>query len=172
MGFFNGAYEAYVNGNINNEYQAKALRFINKEQSKTRCTCGKCDISFASISDYQKHICGMENKMTREEAAKKACVGEYGNTIVTALHNLGLLKFDEPKEVVRLCSKNQKYRCGNLRCGILLNWSKVSKIPVDHCHKTGKVRALLCIGCNTTLGHLEIEDERLKGLHEYIERHK
>lgn len=106
MGFFNGAYEAYVNGNINNEYQAEAeaLRLMNKEQSKMRCTCGKCDISFASISDYQKHICGMENKMTREEAAKKACVGEYGNTIVTALHNLGLLKFDEPKEVVRLCS--------------------------------------------------------------------
>lgn len=65
-----------------------------------RCTCCKCDISFASISDYQKHICGMEIKMTREEAAKKACVGEYGNTIVTALHNLGLLKFDEPKKEI------------------------------------------------------------------------
>jgi hypothetical protein len=27
---------------------------------------------------------------------------------------------------------------------------------LDHCHKTGKVRGILCMQCNTTLGKLEI----------------
>lgn len=75
-----------------------------------------------------------------------------------------------PEEKIEMALK-QEYKCANLRCKKHLGW-QVSRIAVDHCHKTGKVRALLCTGCNTTLGHLEIEDERLKGLHEYIERYK
>ena len=29
------------------------------------------------------------------------------------------------------------------------------RLAVDHCHKTGKVRKLLCSECNTSLGHYE-----------------
>jgi len=28
---------------------------------------------------------------------------------------------------------------------------------IDHCHATGKVRSLLCRGCNVQLGHLEMD---------------
>lgn len=33
--------------------------------------------------------------------------------------------------------------------------SLASKLCIDHNHSTGKVRALLCVGCNTSLGHYE-----------------
>lgn len=66
----------------------------------------------------------------------------------------------------------QEYKCANLKCRAHLDWSNITKIPVDHCHTTGKVRELLCSGCNTTLGLLERGGEKLEGLLEYIARHK
>lgn len=43
---------------------------------------------------------------------------------------------------------------------------------VDHCHKTGAVRELLCAKCNFLLGHAEDSIERLEQAKGYIMRHK
>jgi hypothetical protein len=45
---------------------------------------------------------------------------------------------------------------------------------VDHCHRSGKVRALLCLRCNTAVGKLETwtESGLLVHLQEYVERFK
>jgi hypothetical protein len=44
------------------------------------------------------------------------------------------------------------------------------RLHVDHCHKTGKVRGLLCPSCNTSMGKLEDDVCRLKRMIAYLER--
>lgn len=44
-------------------------------------------------------------------------------------------------------------------------------LVVDHCHETGKVRALLCPDCNTALGRFGDSTERLREAIAYLEAH-
>lgn len=41
----------------------------------------------------------------------------------------------------------------------------------DHCHRTGKVRGILCHGCNHALGAVEDSTKTLHALIEYVEAH-
>ena len=56
--------------------------------------------------------------------------------------------------------KEQAYRCKICRKVMSNEWAldkrkgrKRTEICVDHDHKTGKVRGLLCHSCNTVIGH-------------------
>ena len=52
-------------------------------------------------------------------------------------------------------------------CGI--HQEEINKsLRVDHCHKTNKVRGLLCHNCNVTLGLIKENIETLKKMIEYI----
>ena len=44
-------------------------------------------------------------------------------------------------------------------------------MAVDHCHKTGKIRALLCASCNKALGGFKDDPVLLRKAAEYIEKH-
>lgn len=43
-------------------------------------------------------------------------------------------------------------------------------VVIDHCHKTGRVRGMLCHGCNTGLGKLGDSVENLQRAIAYLER--
>ena len=45
------------------------------------------------------------------------------------------------------------------------------RLAVDHCHGTGKIRGLLCSGCNVSLGHLKDSPTILASALRYLAKH-
>lgn len=45
-------------------------------------------------------------------------------------------------------------------------------LSVDHCHKTGSIRGLLCNDCNITLGKVRDDEQTLLRLSKYLETHR
>ena len=62
----------------------------------------------------------------------------------------------------------------NNQCAICsLDFSNLKRKPdVDHCHKTGKVRALLCWNCNGGLGQYNDDPTLFRKAAEYLEKHQ
>lgn len=72
--------------------------------------------------------------------------------------------YDINLEEYREIEKSQNYKCK-----ICLQTNKHTRMfAVDHCHKTGKVRGLLCTNCNTAIGLFEENKDNLLRAIEYL----
>jgi hypothetical protein len=79
------------------------------------------------------------------------------NTNLRTKYGITLIQYNEMNKaqggVCALCSKPPKSR----------------NLDVDHCHKTGRVRGLLCPTCNSAiLGHIESKGITLEQLAAYL----
>lgn len=57
-------------------------------------------------------------------------------------------------------------------CAICQKPPGKTRLGVDHCHDTGKVRALLCTKCNTAIGQLQHDPDLAMKAALYLEKHK
>lgn len=73
------------------------------------------------------------------------------------------ITLDDAKE--RLAAQNGK-------CLICEKPISGRNVHVDHCHKTGRVRGLLCSGCNIGVGVLEKPNDWLARAMSYLESHQ
>ena len=68
------------------------------------------------------------------------------------------------KKDVMLAAQNNK-------CAICKDELVGKKLHVDHCHTTGKIRAILCHHCNTGLGLFKDSAELLAKAAKYLKKH-
>lgn len=71
--------------------------------------------------------------------------------------------FNDQNSVCAIC-KNSETRIGTNNA--------VMNLAVDHCHKTGKIRGLLCANCNTSLGGFKDDINLLQSAIRYLEANK
>lgn len=56
-------------------------------------------------------------------------------------------------------------------CGNPETAKRKTRLAIDHCHQTGKVRALLCSYCNQGIGHFFEDVARLQAAIDYLNSH-
>lgn len=56
------------------------------------------------------------------------------------------------------------------QCAICRKTNGAHRLAVDHCHATGRVRGLLCHGCNHVLGKMKDDPALLRAAAAYLER--
>lgn len=78
-----------------------------------------------------------------------------------------LKKYGIAYEQFRAMVKRQCNRCAV--CKRPPN-GRYRKLQVDHCHTTGKVRALLCVSCNSGLGHMRDDLKTARAAVRYLEK--
>lgn len=138
-------------------------------------TCKKCDMTLALTSEYfrvRPHDGRWENDCricTRKDRAVYAADyrTKHPQKVVDAklkcTYGLSLKEYDEKLEkqngVCAICFK----------VNVPTNKGAFERLSVDHDHKTGQVRDLLCRKCNMEVGVFEKNRDRLQ---RYIEKFK
>jgi hypothetical protein len=70
--------------------------------------------------------------------------------------------------------EKQKGACAICKCteqNVDVRTGKPYELAIDHCHKTGKVRALLCTFCNVGLGAFRDNPDLMHQAIKYVNQH-
>jgi hypothetical protein len=75
---------------------------------------------------------------------------------------------------ITLDDYNELFEIQNGECAVCGKHQSELKrrLYVDHCHKTGIIRGLLCHRCNSSIGLLFEDLEIIKGIFEYVKKFK
>lgn len=128
----------------------------NRYGSERRSYCKEC--GNAATRKYAQANKARRNERLREWRRKNPEAARAKDIRARLKRKYGLTPDD-----VEAMNEAQGGRC--LICGV------ETRLFVDHCHTTGRVRGLLCPSCNTFLGRVEANREILVRMAEYADGH-
>lgn len=115
--------------------------------------------------------CDLKRKKERYARNKGKWANQKRNFIFIGKSGLKIHKddyqkmHDKQQGLCALCGNKEKVKHNNSKS------VNMRKLAVDHCHKTGKIRELLCYDCNTSLGKFKDSIEILKSAIVYLKKH-
>jgi hypothetical protein len=133
----------------------RSVMFADKDTTNLKIENLKLSVLTTKIIGEDGRV---SSKMSREKQRQYSLKRYYG------------LSLNDYAEMYRLqngvcgickCQEVEKDRHGNVRV-----------LAVDHCHKTGSVRELLCYSCNSMLGQARDSVKVLLAGADYIRRHR
>jgi hypothetical protein len=133
---------------------SQRIALLIKDTSITFKICPKCkqemDISYFKKNNY--HLDGYDS-WCNPCINERICKEKYGITL------------KQKKEMII----NQNYKC--LSCGLDLRLLCPKGVCIDHDHVTGKIRGILCSGCNRSLGLMKENPDKIYKLYLYALNH-
>ncbi len=139
-----------MGGRCRDKEYHKKYYLKNREKEKARSAAYRLAHPEQTKASFAKYYA--KNRVRRN---KYRTISHLFNTYGLTLSNYIELKCEQ-KGLCKLC-------------GMINNgWA----LAVDHDHKTGKVRGLLCDNCNTGIGMLKDSPELLKKAINYLEENK
>lgn len=143
--------------------------FYKRKDGTLRSWCKICNRKFAK-DYYAKNpgLVGEKAKAWRESNADR--VKEYRAANRQKSYRQEVVrKYGVPADWFDLQMRKQKGRC--MGCKIDLSGTNKQDTPhVDHCHKSGKVRGILCNRCNSVVGLCEDSTSILQSLTRYLKK--
>lgn len=126
--------------------------------------CPRCSLKVPSdqIAGRTCISCKTEVRL-RMQKARKHSIEIYDQGLMTNKHYIYGMNLEQYIELLR----SQEHKCQ-----ICKRELPSKKNHIDHCHKTGIVRGILCISCNTGLGHFKDDPEMLRQAVLYLETSK
>ena len=73
---------------------------------------------------------------------------------------------------ISLTDYNRMFEEQGGRCKICDQEQPGKRLAVDHCHRTGKVRSLLCDPCNKAIGLFQDDPSRIESALNYVRIHE
>jgi translation initiation factor 2 beta subunit (eIF-2beta)/eIF-5 len=125
-----------------------ARRWRERNRDKERERLSK-RLSSPEYKEYQRKYREANRdkaKQTSSSWRNNAGSDNIKNSVLKSMYGITLDDYNK-------MSENQLHTCAICKePETAIRNGKKQKLAVDHCHKTGKVRGLLCWKCNTTLG--------------------
>lgn len=127
-------------------------------KDKLRNECKNCRRERDRV--WRKTPKGKESKRKSDiKQRAKGNIAKAGRKYLLKQYGLTLFDYEQ-------MYKNQKGKCA--LCGKFEKSKHTFNLSVDHCHKTGKVRGLLCRTCNIMLGVADDNTNFLKKAIQYL----
>ncbi len=143
-----------------------------------RSRCKSCEIE-DRIEYFKKHpeaiargkIKALEWHHNNRDRAIKSARRWHENNLprrIAYARNQTLRKYGLTPESYVAMEKQQNGRCKI--CGSTKPGHGAKHFYIDHCHKTMRVRGLLCCHCNMVIGQLGDDADRIRRAAEYVEK--
>lgn len=141
-----------------------AANFYKKGYRRWYSTCIKCTRN--KQKEYRRNLKDKVNAQNRRSWANRVNRDHY--TYIRYLWSL-TNKYNTTEQKVRDLMDEQKGCCAICQESLPLgNKGKFDIFSIDHCHKTNKVRGLLCSKCNRSIGSLGDDANGLYKAYKYL----
>lgn len=142
------------------------LNEFHKDKSRKdghREKCKDCRCKLPKTVHKKCVACGDSFTITNPNAKQRKYCGDNCQKVHS---KYGISEYEHEDLLI---TANYKCEiCGKEEIGIDNRTGKIYELAIDHCHKTGKVRGVLCASCNTSLGGFKDDTNLLQKAIQYL----